>query len=32
MPLYKMDTIFKKGQKKKKKIKNSFFLINEGDG
>lgn len=31
MPLYKMDTIFKKGQKKNK-IKNSFFLINEGDG
>lgn len=31
MPLYKMDTIFKKA-KKKKKIKNSFFLINEGDG
>lgn len=32
MPLYKMDTIFKKGPKKNKKIKNSFFLINEGDG
>lgn len=31
MLLYKMDTIFKKAQKFFF-IKNSFFLINEGDG